>query len=128
MARHRSRSVTSPQLPPLLIRLIQAARDSGQLNLADALHEFGTFALVSIPTRGLFVPEDPQFLVSIEAVAKSHLGVTAPLESFQRAIAVVENWDQRNAIESAFNHVRDVAEDAYFYAGLVFGVTFADFS
>lgn len=45
-----------------------------------------------------------------------------------RALATVEAIGQRDRLESASNEFRAVSEEAYFYAGLVLGVTFSAFA
>ncbi len=42
-------------------------------------------------------------------------------------LSVVVEFAQRDPTESAHNHVRAASEEAYFYAGLAFGLTFVDF-
>jgi hypothetical protein len=54
-----------------------------------------------------------------------HLGEAR--REFKEALGVVVEFTQRDPIESALNHVRSASEEAYFYAGLAFGVTFAEF-
>ena len=46
-------------------------------------------------------------------------------ERFARLSIAVESFGQRDPIESAQNHLRAVSDEAYFYAGLAFGVTLA---
>jgi hypothetical protein len=55
-----------------------------------------------------------------------HLDLRKPRKEFFGATATVEPFSKRDEIESAANHFQTVSELAYFYAGLAFGVTFAD--
>jgi hypothetical protein len=61
--------------------------------------------------------------VIVERVATRHLGLKEASRDFQEAVGNVEAFDRRDAIESAHNQIRSVTEEAYFYAGLAFGIT-----
>lgn len=50
----------------------------------------------------------------------------APRE-LKETLSVVVEFPQRDPIESALNHVGSASEEAYFYAGLAFGLTFAEY-
>jgi hypothetical protein len=126
MARHHSSKARS--LPPLLVRLIEAAKDSGNNGSAEALRSFGALALIALPTRGVLVPDDNDIGMLIECGAREHLGLEDAKRAFRRAIKAVECFEARDAIESAHNQVQGASDEAYFYAGLAFGVTLADFS
>jgi hypothetical protein len=81
-------------------------------------------AACGIATRGDFEPLITEKVsVIVERVATRHLGLEQAREEFRNAVASVEEFDQRDATESAHRHVRSVTEEAYFYAGLAFGVT-----
>ena len=133
MSRHRSRK--GKGLSPVLIRLIQAAKYAGEdaegrdiRGTADALREFGTLALWALPIYGLFVPNNNDVCMVVERVAKEHLGFDEARREFREALKVVGLFEHRDPIESAHNHVMGVSDNAYFYAGLAFGVTLAEFS
>lgn len=126
MARHHSRKARS--LPPLLVRLIEAAKDSGNNGGADALRSFGALALVALPTPGVFVPDDNDIGMIIERGGREHLGLEEAKRAFRRVIKAVERFEARDAIESAHHQVQGASDQAYFYAGLAFGVTLADLS
>ena len=125
------RRSTKPQrLSPLLTRLIEAAEQHGEdaegrdiKGAAGALREFGGLALWVLPIHGVFVPNDNDVSVFVERVAKRYLGLEEARAEFHNALEIVEPFDRRDPIEVAHGHVRSVAEEAYFYAGLAFGVT-----
>jgi hypothetical protein len=128
MARRTLRSArqSTLRLPPLLDRLIDAEARDGQHDSASALRTFGELALVTIPTRGVFAPgEEAELYRAIEEVAREHLGLNKVRDEIQRALEAVAIFDQRDAIEGAYNAFSDVSERAYFFAGLAFGVTMA---
>jgi hypothetical protein len=125
------RRTTKPErLSPVLVRLIQAAehiREDAEgheiIGAARALREFGEMALWVLPICGVFVPSDQKVSILIDRVATRHLGLEAARTEFRKAVADIEPFERRDAIESAHGHVRAVSEDAYFYAGLALGVT-----
>ena len=128
----RRRSTTPERLSPVLTRLIEAAEQHGEdaegrdiRGAARALREFGSVALWVLPIRGVFVPNDNEVSAIIERVAARHLDLEDARAEFRKALAIVEPFDRRDPIESAHGHVRGIAEEAYFYAGLAFGVTWS---
>ncbi len=126
MARHHSKNPNG--LSVLLARLARAAEASRDPGVGEALREFGALALVAIPTCGVFVPNDNDIATAIEQVAKKHLGMEGARRSFREAAKMVEQLEHRDQIESAHTRVQGVSDEAYFYAGLAFGVTLSDFS
>jgi hypothetical protein len=64
--------------------------------------------------------------VIVDGAAKQHLGLEEARHEFSAALGLVEAFAQRDPIESAHNRVRIASDEAYFYAGLAFGVTLAD--
>ena len=131
MSRERSRKAV---ISPLLVRLIEAAERSGEdaegrdiRGVAKALREFGDLAVWVLPVHGVFVPNNNDVSAIIDRAANQHLGLEETCREFGDALQVVEAFAQRDPIESAHNHVRSVSEEAYFYAGLAFGLTLADY-
>lgn len=125
MARHRSRE--SRSFPSLLVRLIQAAKDSNNQSDAKALRELGVLALRTIPTHGVFVANDEEVSPIVDRVATDHLGLETARSEFRKAIRAIERFEIRDRIESSHNQIQSASDEAYFYAGLAFGVTLADF-
>ena len=127
MARRTLRGRTAPlRLPPLLDRLIDAEARHHRRSSAAAVRAFGELALVTIPTRGVFAPAHQEDLYkAIEQVASEHLGLDKTRDEIKKALKAVAQFDERDAIETAYNGFRDVSERAYFFAGLAFGVTIA---
>ena len=123
------RRTTKPErpLPPALVRLIEAAeylaKDADTQNITEALREFGEMALWVVPIHGVFVPNDQVVSVAIEGTAVRHLGLDKARTEFRKALAAIEPFERRDAVESAHGRVRGVGEDAYFYAGLAVGIT-----
>ena len=128
MARHRSEK--ERELPPTLIRLIQAAKLAGEraenrdiTGAAEALREFGTLAQWALPLHGVFVPNNDDISLVIDQVAKEHLDLIEARVEFREALKVIDRFEDRDRIETAHNHVQAASDEAYFYAGLAFGVT-----
>src|SRR3954462_14880106 len=128
------RPATKPErLSPALLRLIEAVERHGDdgrgheiVGAAGALREFGDLALWALPMYGVFVPNDERIAVIVQRVSTRHLGLAEASREFHAALASVEAFDRRDAIESAHNQIRSVTEEAYFYAGLAFGITMTD--
>jgi hypothetical protein len=125
------RRPTKPEnFSPVLTRLIEAAEQHGEdaegrniTGAAHALREFGNVALWILPIHGVFVPNDNTVSMIVDRVAARHLGLEDARAELRKALAGVESLDRRDPIEVAHAHVRGVAEEAYFYAGVAFGVT-----
>jgi len=133
MPRHRS-SKAQP-LPQAVVRLIHAARQSTTdsagsdiTGVAEALRELGMLALWALPTHGVFVPNNNDVAVAITTVANDYLGLKEARREFRDALSAIELFETRDPIESAANHLHTVSDAAYYYAGLSFGLTLADFS
>lgn len=130
MSRRRSRK--DGGLPPLLVRLIKAAKHSGEdaagadiSSAPDALRELGALALWAVPIHGVFVPNHPDISFEIQRISKAYLGLDDARKELREALKVVEPFAERDAIESAHRRVRSVDDEAYFYSGLAFGITLA---
>ncbi len=133
MARHRSRHAGG--IPPVLVRLIQAAKRAGNdaegrdiRGAAEALREYGALALWVLPVHGLFVPNADRVSVVIDRVAKQQFGLDEARRELRDALKVVELFENREPIESAINRVQAVSDEAHFYAGVAFGAALTDFS
>jgi hypothetical protein len=131
MSRRRSRK--PERVSPRLARLVEAAEAHGQdaegrdiKSAARALREFGGAALWVLPIHGVFVPNDNDVSVVVDRVARQHLGLDEARAEFRKALESVEPFDRRDPIETAHGHVRSVTEEAYFYAGLAFGISLVD--
>jgi hypothetical protein len=128
----RRRSNGDRDLPPLLVWLINAAKNAGKDakgadigGASEALRGFGALASRALPIHGVFVPKNPDICVEIERVSKAHLGLEPARREFRKALKVVEAFEQRNPIESAHTNLRSVEDEAYYYAGLAFGIVLA---
>jgi hypothetical protein len=122
--------------PALLARLITAAQHGsrerashlGSGAVADALRDLGGLAQWAVPVHGVFVPNHSDVSTAIESVARAHLQFDIARREFRKALAKVPDTTERDDIASAHTHVRSVSDEAYFYAGLVFGVTISSLS
>jgi hypothetical protein len=74
------------------------------------------------------VPNNPNVCAEIQRVSEVHLGLDQARREFKNALKIVETFEQRDPIESAHNHLRSVEDEAYFYAGLAFGIVLANAS
>jgi hypothetical protein len=126
MARHRRGEARA--LPHALVRLIHAAEDSGNRDSASALRELGQLALTTIPNLGVFVAHENDIEVAVERIAKAHLGLGEARREFREATRVIESFKQRDPIESAHHQIEIVNDEAWFFAGLAFGVTLLEYS
>lgn len=126
----RRRTTKAEPLSPVLARLIEAAEQQGEdaegrelEGPAQALRELGALAWSVLPIQGVFVTNDNDVAIVIDRVAKQHLGLDEARAELRDALKIVDAFAQRDPIECAHGHVRAIAEEAYFYAGLAFGVT-----
>jgi hypothetical protein len=129
----RRRPTKQEKLSPVLTRLIEAAEQHGEdaegrdiKGAAQALREFGSVALWVLSIHGVFVPNHGHVSTIIERIANRHLGLEDARAEFRKALAIVEPIERRDPIDVAHAHVRSVAEEAYFYAGVAFGVTLSN--
>jgi hypothetical protein len=123
MARHRSKRAR--RLPESVHRLITAARhplaDRDHAANPDALRALGKLAVVTIPTRGVFVAHDSDVCLAIDKIAKAHLGLDEARREYREALKAVPQFGDRDPIETAVNHILSVSDEAYFCAGLILG-------
>lgn len=133
MPRHRSNKAQA--LPQALARLINAARQATTdsegadiRNAAEALRELGELALWALPIHGVLVLNNNDVAVVIAKIANEYMGLKEARREFTDALSAIELFENRDHIESANNHVHTVSDAAYYYAGLAFGLTLADFS
>src|SRR5688572_24412079 len=128
----RKRFKKSERLSPLLVRLIDAAEHAREdaegrdiRGAAQALREFGQLALWALPIHGVFVPNNNDVSMIVQRAAKEYLEWEEARGEVRAALAAIETFELRDPIETAENHLRAVSDEAYFYAGLAFGVTLA---
>lgn len=70
-------------------------------------------------------PDNPTSEVIIGRVAKLRFGGGEAKREFDEAVRIVEEFNKRDEIETAMNGVRAADSDAYFYAGVAWGITLA---
>jgi hypothetical protein len=128
MRQRRPRREVSGALPPTLQHLVHAAKLECPHGHAEALTELTALAVRKIPSRGLFDPAvrgEPELFAAIEAVAVRHLALSTARTAWRGALDAADlTFAQRDEVERAAQHVRDISETAYFYAGLAFGLAF----
>ena len=125
--RHNRRAAGQLPILTLLIEALEDQHSRDRPNEARALRAFSDLALKQVPTSGVFAPKDGHLYKEIERIARKHLDFGRARKNFFDATGKVEPFALRDEIESAANHVNSVSDDAYYYAGLAFGVTLVDF-
>jgi hypothetical protein len=124
------RRKTRRKLAPMLESLIEALEGQDadhRSGAAGALRAFGHLAALEIPNRGAFAPHDPDLYSAIEAIADKHLGFREPRKEFSDSTMEIEDPELRERIQSTANHMQTISDQAYFYSGLAFGITFSRF-
>lgn len=131
-----TRSVRNPMvspLPPLLVRIIYAARhapmdSTDRSGHGSALADLGQWALIHVPSRGVLAPADEHAYKAIHDIAMRHLPYRDARKALRTALSSVGPVERRHDLESAQNWLRSVSDDAHYYAGLACGITLAHFS
>lgn len=131
MATRRARKEKTVSLPPLLTRVIHAARKD-LYDLVDrtghdaALRELGQWALVYVPSRGVLAPFEDTAYTVIRTIAVRHLQYKSAEAAFHKALRSIESIELRSDMENAQNWLQSASDRAYYYAGLACGITLAD--
>jgi hypothetical protein len=94
---------------------------------AKALRAFGELAAREVPGRGVFAADHPELYQAIEDVANRHLGMARPRKDFSKATDMVLDAELRERLQVTANELQSISDQAYFYAGLAFGVTLSRF-
>jgi hypothetical protein len=128
MSTRRRRREQPDRLPSLLVCLIHAAKqaphDSSDRTGHDAaLAELGRWALIRVPSDGVLAPDAPDAFTAIQEIAKRHLQLDVARAEVKEALSAIESFETRDPIESAYNHLQSVYDNAYYYAGLACGIT-----
>jgi hypothetical protein len=134
MARRDEADYSVDLLPPLLVRIIEAAAkepaDASPRNgHAAALAVLGRWALQRVPARGVLAPDGDVDYRAIEDVAGRYLRFRVATRALREMLAVAKAGgvaSKVDEIESAANWVRSISDNAYYYAGLASGVVFAE--
>jgi hypothetical protein len=106
MSARRVSKDAAPPLPPLLLRVIHAARHApfdpvDRAGHDAVLYELGRWALVYVPSRGVLAPcEDDAYKV-IEDVGRRHLQYGKARAAWSKALRAIESVEQRNEVERA---------------------------
>ena len=94
---------------------------------ARALRAFGELAALEIPGRGAFVADNPDLYKAVEDIADLHLGFEKPRREFSKSTAAVKDAALRERIQVTASEMQSISDQAYFYAGLAFGITVSRF-
>lgn len=128
----RSRLRKQAPLPPLLIAVIEAAShaehhdsDADRTGEADALNACGHLARRIVVARGVLAPATDDVYREVSTIASRYLRSHEVRTTFREALQRIDSVEQRDAVESAYNHVIAVSDVAYYYTGLAFGITLA---
>jgi hypothetical protein len=118
------------QVPAMLEAVIVALEQQefhNAMHAAKALRAFGEMAALEVPGRGVFAADRPELYQAIENIADAHLGFSRPRRAFSKATGMVSDADLRERIQASANEMQSISDQAYFYAGLAFGVTLSRF-
>jgi hypothetical protein len=134
MARRDEADYSVDLLPPLLVRIIEAAArepaDASPRNgHAAALAVLGHWALQRIPARGVLAPDADVDYRAIEDIAGRYLRYRVATRALREMLAVAKAGGAAgkvDEIESAATWVRTISDNAYYYGGLASGVVFAE--
>jgi hypothetical protein len=125
MSSRRKKPAGSPLLD-LLAESLRQDETQDRSDDAKALCAYGALALVQVPLRGVFPPQDEALDDAIDDIATKHLGFGDATRAVANATARLTQAE-RIEVDQAVTHLRIVADKAYFYAGIAFGVTLVDF-
>lgn len=131
MARRVDREYSTDLLPPLLVRIIEAAErtaadSENHKGHGAALAAFGGWALIAVPARGVLAPRTDLDYRTVEAIAERYLKFRAARRAVQDARAIMKGCPGLDDLETAENLARAVSDNAYYYAGVAAGVVLAD--
>jgi hypothetical protein len=105
---------------PLLTQVIRALSRHDQPRMATGFIACTRLARVVIPGQGLLFPTDES--EAIDRIAGRHFGLTAARNELRRSIAVIDAFEERDAIESAVSRLRVPYDEVYYYFGLATGL------
>lgn len=125
MSARRKKAPGSPLLD-LLVDSLEQDDTQDRSSDAAALRAFGELALVQVPLRGIFPPQDEELDDAIDDIATQFLGFGEASHGYADAMTLL-NPRQRNEVEQAVTQLRIVSDKAYFYAGVAFGATLVNF-
>jgi hypothetical protein len=125
----RRNSHPTVSLSPLLIQIIHAARcaadaSSDRVGHDRVVSDLSRWALVYVPSRGVLAPSDDDAYKVIEQTAMRHLRLNDARAALRKALDPLPSTS-RNDIEEVQNWIHASRDDAYYYAGLVCGITLA---
>jgi hypothetical protein len=133
MSRRLTADIKHSDISPLLVRVIDAARHAEVHNTeedrsghANALQLLARLATLVVPARGVLAPVEDDLYKFIDGVTTTYLSDMDHRKEFGRLLVRIESTELRHAIETAFTQSISDSDTAYFYAGLAFGITFAD--
>ena len=123
----RRRRARIPAVLEGVIESLEQQQFHNATGAARALRAFGELAALEIPGRGAFVADNPDMYKAIESIADFHLGFAKARREFSKATDGVKDAALRERIQVSANEMQSISDQAYFYAGLAFGVTLSRF-
>ena len=123
----RRRRVRIPAMLEAVADALEQQEFHNARNAAGALRAFGELAALEVPGRGAFAAEHPELYQKIEAIANVHLGFSRPRKEFSKATDLISDAELRERVQVSANEMQSISDQAYFYAGLAFGVTISRF-
>jgi hypothetical protein len=133
MSRRLAADIKHSDISPLLVRVIDAARyaeahgtEEDRSGHANALRLLARLATLVVPARGVLAPVEDDLYKFIDGVTATYLSDGDHRKEFNRLLTTIEPSETRHAIEVVFTQAISDSDTAYFYAGLAFGITFAE--
>ena len=133
MSPRRAADIKHSDISPLLVRVVDAARyaeahdtEEDRSGHANALVLLGRLATLLVPARGVLAPVEDDLYKFIDGVTTTYLSEVDHRKEFGRLLAKIESTELSHALEAAFTQAISDSDTAHFYAGLAFGITFAD--
>lgn len=127
----RSRHQRTVDVSPTLARVIRAAARQASLDPvrfhgeARALAELGQLAALTTPAHGVLAPSE-EVCKDIDRIAQRHLRRGRAEQKLRIALDSISRIEHRDAIDVAHVLIVDIAERAYYYAGLACGIAFTE--
>lgn len=98
----------------------------GRRGEALALKRLSRIAALAIPEHGVLMPVDDDLSHAIERATRRPLDAGRGRRMLNQSLRKVRTFAMRDAIEAAHSRVVMDTARAYYYAGLAWGITFAE--
>jgi hypothetical protein len=123
----RKRQVRIPAILEAVIETLEQQDFHNAKGAAGALRAFAEMAALEVPARGAFAADRPELYQRIERIATAHLGFGEVHRRFSEATESIPDAELRELIQVSANEMQTLSDQAYFYAGLAFGITLSRF-